>query len=271
MKIIWEIVILFWHYSKVTIKSSFQYRANACIQSVTVFCRESTSVLAMYLTLQYFDTINGWNEYELFFLYSLLYVTYGVMIVFCAGLRDFEKLIYKGDFDRFLVRPQGLLVQVLACKADWFAALGHGGLGIALFVFSANKVEITWSGFNILYYFISILSGTFIQAALFLSFASLSFYTIKADGIKGILYWNAKRIAGYPISVFGKEIQVLLIFVVPFAFVNYFPAQFFLRNNDMNQYPDVLIYFSPIVASIFFSIIYCFWKRSLLRYTSTGN
>lgn len=271
MKKALDVLVLFGAYSSITIKSWFQYKVNACIQSFTVFLRESTNIIVMYITLMYFDNINGWNKFDLLFLHSLLYVTYGVLIIFCTGLRDFEKLVLKGDLDRFFLRPQGLLFQVIVSNADWFAALGHGGLGIVLFIFSASKVGIVWNTRNVIYYIIAILSGTLIQTALFMIFATLSFYTIKSDGIKGILYWNMRKFAGYPISVYRKEIQFLLMFIAPFAFVNYFPAQFLIRNSDLKQYPNVLIYLSPIVAGVFFSGAHLFWEKSLKKYDSIGN
>lgn len=271
MKKTLEMLVLFGVYSNITIKSWFQYKVNACIQSFTVFFRESTNIIVIYITLMYFDNINGWDKYDLFFLYSLLYVTYGILIIFCTGLRDFEKLILIGDLDRFFLRPQGLLFQIISSNADWFAALGHGGLGVVLFVFSANQVGITWNIGNIIYYIIAILSGTLIQAALFMFFATLSFYTIKSDGIKGMLYWNMRKFAGYPISIYRKEIQFILTFITPFAFVNYFPAQFLIRSSDLGQYPNVLIYLSPIVASIFLLSANLFWVKSLKKYNSVGN
>ena len=194
-------ISLFGVYSKITIKSWFQYKLNACIQSLTVFLREASNIIVIYFTLTKFSDINGWNRNELFFLYSLLYITYAILIVFCTGLRDFDNLIINGTFDRFLLRPQGALFQVIASNTDWFAALGHGGLGVVLFLFSANKVGIVWNVKTIIYYCIAVLSGTLIQVSLFLFFATLSFYIVKSQNLREVFYWNVRKFAGYPISI----------------------------------------------------------------------
>lgn len=262
---------LFQCYSKITIKSWFQYKLNACIQSFTVFLRESTNILIIYFTLQTFNDINGWDRNELFFLYSLLYITYGILIIFCTGLRDFDKIIVDGTFDRFLLRPQGILFQIIASNADWFAALGHGGLGIVLFVISANKLGVIWNLKNIIYYIITIISGTLIQVSLFLIFATLSFYILKSSNVRELMYWQIRKFAGYPLSIFNKITQIFLMCIVPFAFVNYFPAQYLLRNEDMTSYEDFLIYLSPIVALIMIALSYFFWRISIKKYSSTGN
>ncbi|MFM9587611.1 ABC-2 family transporter protein, partial [Streptomyces caniscabiei] len=67
-----------------------------------------------------------------------------------------------------------------------------------------------------------------------------------------------------------KAIQYIMIYVVPFAFVNYFPAQFLLRKEDMS-YPAVYMYAAPLVGIAMFLAAYGFWRVSVRFYKSTGN
>lgn len=258
-------------YTKTTMKAWFQYRVDAVLRSLAVFLRESTGIIVIWFTLLKFDNLNGWNIYEMLFLFSLLFLTYGILIIFFTGLRDFGDTVRNGNFDRFILRPRGLLFQIICVNSDWFAALGHGSLGIVLFILSAGKVGIVWNAVNIIYYFFAVTGGVLIQGAIFLIFASVNFFLIKTDSLKDLLYWNMRKFAGYPISIFHKAIQVLLMYVVPFAFVNYFPAQFLLRKPDMEQYPDIYIYLTPIIGIVLYSLAYRFWKFSLKYYKSTGN
>lgn len=262
---------MFFCYTRITIKSWFQYKVDACLRSIAVFLREAAGVIVIYLTLQTFDNINGWYAEDLLFLYSIIFLTYGIMIIFFTGLRDFEKIVNKGEFDRFILRPRGLLFQVIACNSDWFAAIGHGGLGVVLFVFSANRVGINWTFSSVLYYLTAVIGGVLIQGAIFLVVASLSFYFIKTGNIRGLFYGNARKFAGYPISVFPQAIQFLMIYIVPFAFVNYFPAQYLLRKGDMALFPDVYMYMAPVVGILMYGIAYLFWRYSLRKYKSSGN
>lgn len=264
-------LIMFGVYTKVTIKSWFQYKVDAVLRSLAVFMREATGIIVIYFTLLRFDTLNDWNINEMLFLYSLLFLTYGIMIIFFTGLRDFGHTVRNGGFDRYILRPRGLLFQIITSDADWFAALGHGGLGIVLFIITANKVGISWDAQTIIYYIFAVIGGVLIQGAVFLVIASANFYLIKTDSVKEVLYWNLRKFAGYPISIFHKAIQALLIYVMPFAFVNYFPAQYLLRKDDMNLYPDVFMYIAPIIGMVLYILAYCFWRISVRYYKSTGN
>ena len=258
-------------YTKMIFRSWFQYRVDAILRSFAVFAREATSIIVVYFTLLKFDTLNGWNIYEMLFLFSLVYVTYGILIIFFTGLRDFGSTVKNGSFDRYILRPRGLLYQLIFTNADWFAAVGHGGLGILLFILSAAKIGVVWTPWRIVYYIFSIIGGVLIQGAIFLFLASLNIYLLETNSLKEVFYWNARKFAGYPISIFHKAIQFCMTFVVPFAFVNYFPAQFILRKEDMSLYPGIFMYLTPVLGIVMYILAYAFWRYSIKFYKSSGN
>lgn len=258
-------------YTKTVMKAWFQYKVDAVLRSLAVFLRESTGVIVIYFALLKFDGLNGWNMQEMLFMFSLVFLTYGIMILFFTGLRDFGRTVRSGGFDRFLLRPRGVLFQLIFVDADWFAAIGHGGLGLVLFIVSAGRVGIQWNAILVLYYMLTVAGGVLIQGAIFLFLATLNIYLLETGSLKEVFYWNARKFAGYPVSIFHKAVQVCLIYVVPFAFVNYFPAQFLLRKPDMQQFPEVFLYITPVVGAGMYLMAYLFWRYSLRYYKSSGN
>ncbi|MDP4146426.1 MAG: ABC-2 family transporter protein [Bacillota bacterium] len=266
-----DVLSLFWLYSKNSFKSRMLFKFDAITSALGLFCREAGNIIVIYLTLLKFNNINGWNINEMMFLFSLLFVTYSLLVIFFAGLRDFSYRIEDGAFDRMIIRPRGVLFQLMSVNSDWIAAMGHGGLGVLLFILSASKVGIVWNLKTVGFYIFTIFGGVLIQGAIFLFFASLNLVLVKVDNLRGLFYWNMKRFAGYPISIFNKVIQTMLIYVIPFAFVNYFPCQYLLRKNDMLQYPAFFMYISPLVGVVLYLLAYAFWKFSFRYYNSTGN
>lgn len=258
-------------YTRTVMKAWFQYKVDAVLRSLAVFLRESTGVIVIYFALLKFDVLHGWNMQEMLFMFSLVFLTYGIMILFFTGLRDFGWMIRTGGFDRFLLRPRGVLFQLIFVNADWFAAIGHGGLGLALFIVSAGRVGIQWNVITVLYYVLAVAGGVLIQGAIFLFLATLNIYLLETGSLKEVFYWNARKFAGYPLSIFHKAVQACLIYVVPFAFVNYFPAQFLLRKPDMQQFPEVFLYITPVVGVGMYLLAYLFWRYSLRHYKSSGN
>ena len=258
-------------YMKTTVRSWFQYRVDALLRSVAVFLREAAGVIAIYFTLLKFDELNGWRLPEMMFLYSLLFLTYGILIIFFTGLRDFGAMVRTGKFDRYILRPRGLLFQMIFVNADWFAAVGHGGLGILIFVISAGRVGIQWNAGTVVYYVLAVAGGVLIQGALFLFLATLNIFLMETGSLKELLYYDTRKFAGYPISIFHKAIQGFMIYVVPMAFVNYFPAQFLLRKPDMAGFPEAFLYLTPVVGAGTYLLSYLFWRYGLRYYKSSGN
>ncbi|MHB8065869.1 MAG: ABC-2 family transporter protein, partial [Ruminiclostridium sp.] len=113
--------------------------------------------------------------------------------------------------------------------------------------------------------------GAIIQASLFMVSSCFSFWAIKTTNLRNLIFFNSRRFAGYPISFYPGFIQKMLIFVVPFAFVSYFPAQFFLRKSDLEMFWNGYLYLTPLVGIVMFVLVYIFWKSGLKRYSSSGN
>lgn len=256
---------------RMSILTRMQYRIDSIVATLAVFVRESTNIIVIYLALLKFDKINGWNVNEMLFLFSILFLTYAFVVSLFADLRDFSCMIREGRFDRLLVRPRGLLFQLILNNADLMASAGHGTLGILLFLISANRVGITWNFSTVLYYMGAIIGGVLIQGGMFIFFSALSFYFVETNSIREIFYWNMRKFAGYPISIYNKLIQGLMIYVIPFAFVNYFPAQYLLRKEDMANYNEIYMYIAPVVGVVIYLAAYGFWRISVKRYNSTGN
>ncbi|WP_432650816.1 ABC-2 family transporter protein [Huintestinicola sp.] len=64
---------------------------------------------------------------------------------------------------------------------------------------------------------------------------------------------------------------MFMIYVMPFAFVNYFPARYLLRKDDMTGYPQIFMYLTPAVGIVMYLTAYLFWRYSIRFYKSSGN
>ncbi|TXK77425.1 ABC transporter permease [Paenibacillus sp. N3.4] len=266
-----ELLSLFFHYTKLTLKTTLEYKFDRSLITIAIFCREMISVTVMVLILLRFLHIKGWEMNELMFLYSFLFLSYSLFVFLFAGVRDFDGMVHSGEFDRFLTRPLGLLYQIIASRVDYPATLGHGIVGIILFANTAFSVGIHWNFPNMVFYILALLGGAIIQASIFMLSACFSFWSVKTENLRNLIFFNTRRMAGYPISFYPTMIQKLLIFVVPFSFVNYFPAQFFLNKGGADQFWGGYMYMTPLVGLVMFTLVSVIWKFGVRNYTSTGN
>lgn len=266
-----ESLQLFYRYFRLNLKSTLEYKLDRSLLVFAVFCREMVSIVIMYLLLKRFVHIKGWEMNEMLFLYSFLFLSYALFVFFFTGIRDFDDMVYNGEFDRYLIRPLGLMYQIIAAKVDFCATIGHGAVGVILFLKTAYSVGIVWNFWNTTYYILAIIGGAIIQASIFMISSCFSFWAIRTINLRNLIFFNSRRFAGYPISFYPGIIQKLLIFIIPFAFVSYFPAQFYLGKPDLNMFWHGYLYLTPLVGVLMFVAVYWFWKIGLKRYSSSGN
>lgn len=266
-----DLVKLFFVHTKLIAKTTLEYKFHRSLISVAIFCREMISIVTMYLIMIRFVTIKGWDMNEMLFLYSFLFISYSLFVFVFAGIRDFDAMVQSGELDRFLLRPLGLIYQVIASRADFSATLGHGAVGVILLVKTAGSVGLEWNLKNTLAYIAVIIGGTIIQASLFMVSSCFSFWTVNTTNMRNLIFFNARRFAAYPLSFYPGVIQYLLVFLLPFAFVNYFPSLYFLNKPEVSMLYDWIPYLTPVVGILLFYLVYSFWKFGLKHYSSVGN
>ncbi len=110
--------------------------------------------------------------------------------------------------------------------------------------------------------FIAICIGL-LYAAIQLGPTALAFWIVESFPLTmGIFALN--QMAQYPLNIYPKIIQILLIFVFPYAFTAYFPALYFL---DLSMWGLAL----PLVVVVLFSINYNLFRYGMTKFTSVGN
>ena len=62
-----------------------------------------------------------------------------------------------------------------------------------------------------------------------------------------------------------------LTFVVPVAFVNWYPCLYLLGRDDPFGMPDWLQFCSPVAALAMVAVALLVWRAGVHRYTSTGS
>jgi len=75
----------------------------------------------------------------------------------------------------------------------------------------------------------------------------------------------------YPLPIYGVVLRRVLAFVVPLAFVSFFPALYVLGKRDPFTSLGVIRFLSPLVAAGTLVVARLAWRAGVRHYRSTGT
>jgi ABC-2 type transport system permease protein len=132
-------------------------------------------------------------------------------------------------------------------------------------------VSLVWTPAKVLYLAISLVSGAGIFIGVFIIGSVLCFWTIQSNELINIFTHGGSMMVSYPVSIFEDWMRRFFMFVVPLAFVSYFPALHVLARPDPLGLPTWLQLASPAVAVVFLLVAGMAWRFGVAHYQSTGS
>lgn len=247
------------------LRSEAEYRTSfiaSFLSQILVFFSYYFIILALFSK---FSNIKGFTLYEVLLCFSIIQFGFAFCEVFARGLDKFDDLMIQGGFDRVLLRPQNIILQILCNQSD-FVKSSRLIQAIIVLVIALVKLDISWNITRVLCLIFMLIAGILVFFGLFLLAASYCFVTIQGLEVRNVFTDGGKQMAQYPIGVFKKGFVFFFTFIIPYAFVNYYPLLYFVGKSDKSYYA-----FSPLI--LFLYMIPCIWifYRGVKRYGSVGS
>jgi ABC-2 type transport system permease protein len=214
------------------------------------------------------DTLGGFGLREVALLYGATGVGIGLADTMIGSVERVGVYVRTGRLDQMLTKPVPLLIQVCA---DQFTLRRLGRISQAGVVFAWASTYVDWTPSRVGVAVLMVLSSTVIFFALFTGFSCIQFWTIDASEFANAFTYGGNTLTQYPLSIFPREIMVALTFVVPIAFVNWYPCLYLLGREDPFGLPQWLQFCSPVAAVASLAGALMIWRTGVRHYTSTGS
>jgi len=256
---------LYLKYFKIHIKSDLQYKISFIMSFISQFFVFFGYYFTILCLFDKFSSIKGFTMYEVLLTFGIIQFGFSFCETFFRGIDQFDDLIVQGSFDRLLLRPRNILLQVFCEKVD-LIKLSRLLQAIIVLVIAIINVEIIWDIEKILTLIFMIISSVFIFLSIFILTASYCFLTVKGLEVRNVLTDGCKHMAQYPIGIFKKGFIVFFTFIVPFGFVNYYPLLFLLEKTTKK-----LSIISPLITIIYLIPSVIIFYKGIKRYSSVGS
>jgi ABC-2 type transport system permease protein len=251
------------------IRAQLQYRLSFAINLLGAGLVSFLDFLAILIIFQQVEELGDWSAAEVALLYAIASISFAITDLVIGHLDLLPKMIREGEFDLILIRPLGSLFQVIAADFS-LRRLGKAFQGTVVLVVALAHLDVEWGVGRVAMLGMAIVAGAVIYAGVWVAFSTITFWLIDSQEVANAFSYGGNFVAQYPVSIFGPWLRRLVLFVVPIAFVSYFPALYVLDKEDELGLPRVLQFASPVVAAATLAVAGLVWRTAVRHYRSVG-
>ena len=251
------------------IRSQLQYRLSFALNFVGMTLITFLDFAAILILFGQVDALGGWSVDEVALLYGISCIAFALTDLMIGHLDLLPQMIRQGDFDLILVRPLSSLFQVVS---NDFALRRLGKLlqGFAVLTFALAGLDLEWTPARIGMLVVAVVAGAAIFAGIWVGLATIAFWLVDSIEVANAFTYGGNYLAQYPVNIFGPWLRRLVIFLIPIAFVSYFPSLYILGKDDPLGAPEALQFASPLVALAACLGGALLWRNAVRRYRSVG-
>ncbi len=247
-------------------KTLMQSKLDFWVGLIGFFFSQMTGIAFLYLVFQQIPTLQGWTFYQLLFIYGFAQIPRGIDHLFTDNLWMVAwRMVVTGQFDRYMLRPMNLFFQII-CEKLQPDALGELAIGIILVVISVHNGVVHFTLVSIIVFILSVLAGSIIYTSIKLFFAATAFWFKVSVAFLQVAY-DIADFAKFPVEIYTRSIRFIITWVIPFAFVAYYPATYFLLGSSFVKTVGA----ECLIAAVIWTIAYRLFQKGTARYESAGN
>ena len=252
---------------KLELMTDLQYRLNFLF----VFLSTTAWLFAEILLLQFlvarYDSIAGWNIYQLAFLVGVnqLWVGGAFYFIIWPSLASFAQMIKTGASDKLLTLPINTRFYISVHKINW-TSLTICLNGILLCIYCVAKLQLTISFEQIMLFGVFIFISTFIVYCIQFIATCITFWLINAGSFLYIVN-TVDRLSRFPYEIYLKGVFFFAFtFVLPIAVISNVPARIVFGTIEVK-----FLVYALVVAIMLYVISSVLWKKGLRRYESASS
>lgn len=255
----------YFKYFKINLKSEMQYKSSFILSFISQFFVFFGYYFTILCLFDKFSNVKGFTLYEVLLTFSVIQFGFAFCETFFRGVDMFDRLIVDGDFDRILLRPQNILLQVFGTEIS-FVKLSRLLQAIIILFITIINIDIYWNIKKIITLIFMLLSSILIFLGIFILAASYCFVTVKGLEVRNVFTDGGKHMAQYPIGIFRKGFIFIFTYIIPFGCVNYYPL-LYLTDRVNNS----IFIFTPLVTIIYLIPCILIFYKGVKRYSSVGS
>lgn len=249
---------------RASLLTAMQYRSDFFLESVTGVLRTLAALAPILLVFEQVEHVGGWSLPDMILVAGLYFLMHAVLASLVEpNLGEVVEAIRTGTLDFLLLKPADaqLLASIRRIQPAPLWDLVGAGL---LLGWSLARMPAPHP-LDVLAALVLAVSGMAAMYGLWLLAICTSFHFVRVDNLRYLL-WSVADAGRWPLPIFARWIQWILIVVVPVGVITTFPAMA-LRGS----WQPSLVLLGAAVGVGFVLLSRYTWLASLRSYTSASS
>lgn len=252
------------------LRSHLQYPASFVMQTLAQLVMEAGEMMVIVLVVDRFEKLKGWSGGNLFFFFGMMSVSFYITEFFGRGITgDFPSMVRTGKLDTILLRPRGVLTQVLCSGMDP-RRITCIAVGVTALILGSRMSGVSWDIVKVLALAESVAMSCLLILGLFMIESIFCIHSVKSVELVNAITYGGRSACQYPIDIYPGPLRVLFTVFAPFALTMHVPAAWILCK-PLYGWPIWTVFVTPLSGAAVFFIMTALFHRGMRYYRSTGS
>jgi ABC-2 type transport system permease protein len=212
------------------------------------------------------DEIGSWTKWQVVMLVGVSHfiqqIYQAFFLINCANLSE---LVRNGKLDFLLMLPVNTRFVISLRQVD-LGGFVNAASAVAIMIYAGHRLDLTLSPAVVLGFLALCGVGILIHYSLMFMLATISFWTVRAQGIV-YGYYNLFQIARMPDEAFRGLFKAVFTFALPMLLVSNVPVRL-LTDKLGSPLPWLLLLAMAVICA---GASHLAWRVSLRHYTSASS
>jgi ABC-2 type transport system permease protein len=227
------------------------------------FALQLTFINVIYL---HTESIAGWSKWQVVMLIGASHFIQEIFqAIFLINCTNLSELVRTGKLDFLLLLPVNTRFLVSVRQVD-LGSLVNAAIAAGVMIYAARQLDLIPSPVQITMFLLLCVAGVVIHYSLMFLLATVSFWTVRAQGIVWA-YYNLFNVSRLPDSAFRGWFKVVFTFAIPMLLVSNVPVR--VLTDRLESPLHILLLVGLAIGCLALSELG--WRFSVRHYTSASS
>jgi ABC-2 type transport system permease protein len=119
--------------------------------------------------------------------------------------------------------------------------------------------------------FVMVPTGILLFASMWVAALCLLFWTVDGSEFTNAFTYGGAFLTQYPVDIYAQWLRRFLAYLIPTAFICYFPSLYILGKEDPLGLPRIVQFIAPLVALASAGVAGLAWRSAVRHYRGAGG